>query len=57
MRQSQRGEHTYVDFLRKTMAAGCVGYCVHIRGRRALYFGRDGDVHVERFPGARVPPP
>lgn len=53
VRQSQRGEHTYKEFLRKTMAVGCVGYFVQIRGRRALYFGRDGEVHVERFPDAK----
>jgi len=50
--QSQRGEHTYRDFVRKTMAAGCVGYFVQITGRRAIYFGRNGDHHVEHFPPA-----
>lgn len=52
VRQSQRGEHSYGDFLRKTMAAGCVGYFVQIAGRRALYFGRNGESHVELFPSA-----
>ncbi len=50
VRQSQRSEHTYADFLRKTMAAGCVGYFVQISGRRAIYFGRNGETHVEMFP-------
>ncbi len=50
--ESQRGEHSYGDFLRKTMAAGCVGYFVQIAGRRALYFGRNGESHVELFPSA-----
>ena len=50
VRQSQRNEHSYADFLRKTMAAGCVGYFVQITGRQAIYFGRNGEVHVERFP-------
>lgn len=49
---SQRNEHSYVDFVRKTMAAGCVGYFVQITGRRVLYFGRLGDSHVEHFPPA-----
>ncbi len=52
VRQSQRDEHTYLDFIRKTMAAGCVGYFVQITGRRAIYFGRNGDNHIERFPQA-----
>lgn len=51
VRQSQRGEHSYTDFICKTMAAGCVGYFVQISGRRALYFGRNGEVHTEWFPG------
>jgi uncharacterized protein YbcV (DUF1398 family) len=50
VRQSQRNEHTYPDFVRKTMAAGCVGYFVQIVGRQAIYFGRTGESHVERFP-------
>ena len=50
VRQSQRGEHTYADFIAKTMAAGCVGYFVQITGKRVLYFGRDGDCHIEYFP-------
>jgi uncharacterized protein YbcV (DUF1398 family) len=50
VRASQRGEHRYPDFVRKTMAAGCVGYFVQITGRQAIYFGRRGESHVERFP-------
>ena len=53
IRQSQRGEHKYTDFVRKTMAAGCVGYFVQIKGQRAIYFGRNGESHVEWFPGAK----
>lgn len=54
VRQSQRNEHTYLDFVRKTMAAGCVGYFVQITGRRVIYFGRKGESHVENFPPAPV---
>ena len=50
IRQSQRGELRYPEFLQRTMAAGCVGYFVQIAGRQALYFGRAGDVHREPFP-------
>ncbi|WP_437201153.1 DUF1398 domain-containing protein [Planctomicrobium sp. SH664] len=48
--QSQRNEHSYLDFIRKTRAAGCVGYFVQITGRRVIYFGRSGESHVEEFP-------
>lgn len=50
VRQSQRGEHTYLDFVRKTMAAGCVGYFVLITGFRVSYFGRGGECHTELIP-------
>lgn len=54
VRQSQQNEHTYLDFIRKTMAAGCVGYFVQLTGRKAIYFGRTGESHVEHFPPAPV---
>jgi uncharacterized protein YbcV (DUF1398 family) len=49
---NQRGTITYVEFLRRIMAAGTTAYCVYIRGRRAIYVGRTGDFHVELFPVA-----
>ncbi len=52
VRQSQRHEHSFPDFIRKTMNAGCVGYFVQITGRRVIYFGRNGEAHVEHFPPA-----
>lgn len=53
VRQAQRGEILYPQFVRQTTDAGCVGYFVHLTGRRVLYFGREGDVHTEWFPGAQ----
>lgn len=50
VRQSQRNEHSYLDFIRKTMSGGCVGYFAQITGRRVIYFGRNGESHVEHFP-------
>jgi uncharacterized protein YbcV (DUF1398 family) len=50
IRLIQRGEIVYSEFVRQTMAAGCVGYFVQITGRCAQYFGRNGEVHVEPFP-------
>lgn len=55
VRQSQRGEHTYADFLAKTASAGCVGYFAQLSGRRVIYFGRDGDMHTEHFPAPPEP--
>lgn len=42
--------YTYEGFCRKAMAAGCAGYIVSFPGRRAVYFGRTAETHVERFP-------
>jgi hypothetical protein len=32
------------------MNAGCSHYEVYIAGRKAMYFGRDGDFYTEPFP-------
>ena len=36
--------------LRRVMAAGTTSYSVYLNGRKAIYFGRNGDFHVEPFP-------
>lgn len=50
VRGAQLGELVYPEFSRNVMAAGCVGYFAQLAGRRVLYFGRDGESHVEHFP-------
>jgi uncharacterized protein YbcV (DUF1398 family) len=52
VRQAQRGEIFYPEFVKQTVAAGCVGYFVQITGRQVIYFGRKGEEHVEKFPPA-----
>ncbi len=42
--------YTYLGFCAKVRAAGCVGYTVSFPGRRAVYFGRAAETHVEHFP-------
>ena len=46
----QRGEIGYAEFLRRIMRAGCAHYAVYIAGRKAMYFGRDGEFYTEPFP-------
>jgi uncharacterized protein YbcV (DUF1398 family) len=46
----QRGEIGYDAFLRRIMAAGCSRYEVFVGGRKAMYFGRDGEFYTEPFP-------
>ncbi len=43
----------YKTFCEQVMAAGCAGYIVSLTGKRVIYYGRSGDMHVEWFPGAR----
>ena len=50
IRDIQQGGIIYPQFLRQIMAAGVVSYAVYIAGRKAIYFGRRGDFHVENFP-------
>jgi uncharacterized protein YbcV (DUF1398 family) len=42
--------YSYRGFCQKVAAAGCAGYLVSFSGRRALYYGRTGETHVELFP-------
>jgi uncharacterized protein YbcV (DUF1398 family) len=49
---SQRNGQHYRDFTRRAMAAGAQGYYAFLRGKRVTYFGRQGDQHIEWFPGA-----
>lgn len=53
VRQSQRGEIKYPQFTRQALDAGCVGYFVQITGKCVQYFGRNGEMHTEWFPGAK----
>lgn len=48
--QSGAAEYTYAAFNRQVTAAGCAGYLVSFIGRRVVYFGRTGEVHVEHLP-------
>lgn len=42
--------YSYAGFCERAQAAGCAGYLVSFMGRRAVYFGRTGETHVEMFP-------
>lgn len=54
LKQIQRGEIQYREFLRQIQAAGTATYSVYIAGKRAVYMSRQGDVYTEWFPGARL---
>lgn len=54
VRGSQSGVIKYQEFCKRIAAAGCAGYLVTLLGRRAVYYGRDGETHVEHFPLANA---
>ena len=48
--QQQVPGYSYRGFSEKAALAGCAGYIVSFSGRRALYFARTAETHLERFP-------
>ncbi|ETI24511.1 hypothetical protein G647_03880 [Cladophialophora carrionii CBS 160.54] len=52
IKRIQTGESsTYADFSSEITAAGVVGYFAFLEGKRVVYYGPEGEVHVEWFPG------
>jgi uncharacterized protein YbcV (DUF1398 family) len=51
--QSLLSGYTYKGFCAKVTGAGCAGYMVSFLGKRVVYYGRTGEIHVEYFPGAQ----
>jgi len=52
IRKSQTGSIAYLEFCRLAKEAGCTGYLVSLKGRRAVYSGRSGEDYAELFPGS-----
>ncbi len=53
VRAIQAQKIQYREFCQLIARAGCVGYQVSLAGRRAVYYGRTGESHVELFPGSK----
>ena len=53
VRAAQADQIRYPEFLTRAMAAGTAAYWAFLTGRRVIYFGRDGEFHVEEFPGSK----
>lgn len=49
---SQQNGQKFRQFCVRAAKAGIQSYFVFLRGQRVLYIGRQGDQHVEWFPGA-----
>ncbi len=50
---SQRHGQTFRQFSHRAMQAGVQGYYAFLRGQRVTYLGRQGEQHIEWFPGAK----
>jgi len=49
---SQQNGQKFNQFCKRAMEAGVQGYFAFLRGQRVTYLGRNGDHHVEWFPGS-----
>ncbi len=53
IRGAQADTIRYPEFVKRSTAAGVAGYRAFLTGRQVLYFGRKGEIHMEKFPGAK----
>lgn len=50
VRKVQSGNSNYKNFMKEITEAGCVYYIAYLSGKKVIYFGRKGEMHVELFP-------
>jgi uncharacterized protein YbcV (DUF1398 family) len=50
IRAAQSDTIRYPEFVKRIRKAGVVAYRVFITGKRAIYFGHKGEIHIEEFP-------
>lgn len=53
IRAAQADTIRYPEFVRQSTAAGVIGYWAFLAGKKVVYFGRKGEMHVEEFPKAK----
>ena len=53
IRGAQADTIRYPEFMKRSAAAGVIAYWAFLTGRKVIYFGRKGAMHVEEFPRAR----
>jgi uncharacterized protein YbcV (DUF1398 family) len=53
IRGAQADTVRYPEFVQRSTAAGVVGYWAFLTGKQVIYFGRKGELHIEKFPPAR----
>lgn len=50
IKRIQAGEINYNTFSNEIIHAGCAYYIAYLSGKQVIYFGRNGDLHIEHFP-------
>lgn len=50
IRAAQADTMRYPEFVGVVKGAGVAGYHVYLTGRKVIYFGRKGELHIEDFP-------
>jgi uncharacterized protein YbcV (DUF1398 family) len=53
IRGAQTDKIRYPEFIKRSAAAGVIAYWAFLTGRKVIYFGRQGEFHVEDFPDAK----
>jgi uncharacterized protein YbcV (DUF1398 family) len=54
IRGAQADTVRYPEFVKRSTAAGVIGYWAFLTGKRVVYFGRKGEQHIEEFPKPRA---
>jgi uncharacterized protein YbcV (DUF1398 family) len=52
IRGAQADRIRYPEFLKQSTAAGTIAYWAFLTGKKVIYFGRQGEFHIEEFPKA-----
>jgi uncharacterized protein YbcV (DUF1398 family) len=53
IRAAQTDAIRYPEFVKRAAASGIVAYWAFLTGKKVIYFGRQGEFHVEAFPSAK----
>ena len=54
IRGAQADTVRYPEFVKRSTAAGVIGYWAFLASKKVIYFGRKGEQHIEEFPRPRV---
>jgi uncharacterized protein YbcV (DUF1398 family) len=53
IRGAQTDTIRYPEFIKRSADAGVIAYWAFLAGKKVIYFGRKGEMHVEEFPRAK----